>query len=27
VRPIEWFGGALILTAAWLTAKRQAESH
>ena len=27
VRPIEWVGGALILTAAWLTAKRQAESH
>ncbi len=26
VRPIEWFGGALILSAAWLTAKRQAES-
>ena len=27
VRPIEWVGGVLILTAAWLTAKRQAESH
>ncbi len=27
VRPIEWFGGALILTAAWLTARRQVESH
>lgn len=25
VRPIEWFGGALILTAAWLTARRQVE--
>jgi len=26
VRPIEWFGGALILTAAFLTARRQVES-
>ncbi|ALP52939.1 hypothetical protein Tel_07110 [Candidatus Tenderia electrophaga] len=25
VRPIEWFGGALILTAAWLMARRQVE--
>jgi len=26
VRPIEWFGGALILMAAWLTARRQARA-
>ena len=27
VRPIEWIGGTLILMAAWLTARRQVESH